>query len=710
MLGSSQPDKPVMSEVRMPARSNRNPARPVRYHLRATLTPECHEAEEQALWSVLKRGRFDEVMFFVPHAEERSDGLGTDEDNTRMAEILSPLFARLRKAGIAPSINIWWTAAFSEFPGMPRDLRNRFNFRWAVRPDGYTSRSVACPRCPDWRRQIAAMYRTYAALKPVRLWIDDDVRTTLRADMHSPCFCDVCLAAIAARLGAGIARSGLLAGILADPPNPVRDAWLADQRDLMREMVAFLADAVHEVSSGTSVSLMHSCPEQHAAEGRCWADLVAALGTPPPMLRPGIGTYAESTGPGFAAALAHARRSLAAYPPGIAVAPEIETYPQSRYGKSLASAAADLVLAQLLGAREMTFSIYRFGGRLDLEIAREDAWSDMLARLKPKLQALADLDIRPDQQRGIGLVWREDEARHAWGVHDQPKPIFLFRQHPWDHVLPLLGLAAAHAPARVTALSGEQPESLTPPELDRLASGGLLLDARAAEAFLRMGRGNLVGIARRLPDTTATREMIEDPAFGGFAGDVINCRWTSAAWQFETLPGARVVSRLRGYRGEERGHGVLAFENRLGGRVVIVPFDSQVAQVSALGIGHPPFESPSFLCRPRQAQMRDALVWAGSGPLPLTVEDAPMVYPLLIEQPGRLVIGIVNLMPDPVPLLTIRLASPAFEPRRIRLLTPSGRWRMGRQAAIARDPADHAVVIRLPLPLPYLETGVLLLD
>ena len=33
---------------------------------------------------------------------------------------------------IAPSINIWWTVSFSEFTGMPRDLRDRFKFRWAV--------------------------------------------------------------------------------------------------------------------------------------------------------------------------------------------------------------------------------------------------------------------------------------------------------------------------------------------------------------------------------------------------------------------------------------------------------------------------------------------------------------------------------------------------------------------------------------------------
>lgn len=695
----------------MPSTCNAKSRRPVRYHLRATLTPEHHEAEEAALWQVLRQGQFDEVLFFVPHAEERSSGLGTDADNARLVEILAPLFERLRAAGIAPSINIWWTVAFSEFAGMPRDLRDSFNFRWAVTIDGRESRAVACPRCPAWRAQVVRMYQAYASLKPVRIWIDDDVRMTLRADLHSPCFCDSCLAAMQARTGTRFTRDELLTGILADPPNPVREAWLAEQEQLMLDIVTGLATGVHAASPETHVSLMHSGPEHHSAEGRNWARLVAALGQPTPMLRPSIGTYTEGLGPAFAAALNCSRRSLAAYPPGVEVAPEIETYPQSRFGKSVASVTADLVLAQLLGVREMTFSIYRFGGRLDLEIAREDVWSELLGRLKPKLQALADLGITPAQQRGIGLYWHEQEARHARSVQQQSKPIFLYRQHPWDQTLPLFGLATSYGPSRVMAFAGEQVACLSDAERERVFAGGVLLDARAAEELLLLGCGDLAGIARRLPDTTAAVETIEDAAFGGLAGDVINCRWTSQPWQFECLPGTRAVSRLRGYRHEDHGHGVLVCENRLGGRVVVVPFDSQAGAASGLGLSYPALESPSFLCRARQAQLRAALEWATRGPLPLVVEDAPLAYPLLIEQPRRLIIGVANLMPDAIAKLTLCLATPtAFVPKRLRVLTREGKWRACRRAEIATDPVSGTTLLRTDLALPYLDVATLILD
>jgi hypothetical protein len=682
--------------------------RTVRYHLRVTLTPEHHKEEEKALWRVIRKARIDEVAFFVPHAEERSPGLGTDAEHRRMAALLKPVFARLRKAGVAPSINPWWTVSFSEFPGLRRDLRDRFTFHWAVGADGRESVSIACPRCPVWRAHARRMYATYARLRPARFWIDDDVRMTGRADLHCACFCEVCLAEMGRRAGRDFARSELLKAILADPPNPVRDAWLDYQRELEREIVAGLAEAVHAVSPETAMGLMHSGFEIHAAEGRRWRELIAALGAPAPMCRPGLGPYSETTAAGFAEGLSGMRFSQAVYPPGTAVAPEIENYPHSRFSKSLAFVRADLDMAQICGVPEATFSIYRFGGRLDLETRREDPWSGLLGALKPRLQAIAALGIRREQARGVALYWHEAAARHTRGVSDEPKPVFLYRERPWDVALPLMGIATQYGSGDVTAFAGEQIACLGADELDRIFSRGVLLDVRAAETLLRMGRGDLAGVAARAADTAASMETIEDPAFGDWAGDVINLRWTSQAWQFKWLKGARVISRLRGYRSEERGHGGVLFENELGGRVVIYPFDSQVRSVVGLGVGFPPLLSPSFICRPRQAQLRAALEWAGRAPLPLLVPEAPTVYPLLAEQVGRLIVGVANLLADPIAALRIRLRAPAFPLRRVRALDADGRWH-GCRAAI-RGPRKGAVTLDTGLRLNYLEVAILQID
>ncbi|NQU11658.1 hypothetical protein HQ590_12765 [bacterium] len=685
------------------------PARPVRYHLRVNLTPDHHVEEEKALWRILRRAKIDEALFFVPHAEERSPGLGTDADNEQMVAILRPLFAKLRQAKIAPSINIWWTVSFSEFAGMPRDQRDRFKFKWAVGLDGRPSVSVACPRCPTWRAQIEKMYQTYARLNPVRLWIDDDVRMTLRADLHCPCFCDDCLAEMTGRTGRKFTRAGLLKGILANPPNPVRDAWLAYQHDLEREIIAGLARALHAVSPETRVCLMHSSPEIHTGEGRRWGELVDVLGSPSPTFRPGIGPYIESTGPAIATGITWMRLTQAALPAGTAIAPEIENYPQSPFYKSAALVNANLMLAQLLGAAEVTFSIYRFGGRLDLETKREDLWRDRLSSWKPRLQAIADLATGPDQARGVSLYWHEEAARHARDVTDQPKPIFVYRQRPWDQVLPLLGIGTRYGQGDLTVFAGEEIACLTDPELREVFRHGVLLDARAAETLLLTGHGGLAGLRKRLPDTTAAIETIEDAEFGELEGDIINCRWTSQARQFQWQSGARIISRLRGHQHEDRGHGVVLFENTLGGRVIVVPFDSQGGSSVGLGIAFPSLESPSFICRPRQAQLRAALQWAGRGPLAVAVENSPTVYPLLFEQPRRLVIGAVNLLADPVESLVVRVRAPSFPLKRVRILTADGQWRAARRAKIGR-PRGGAITIDTGISLPYLGVGVCVVE
>jgi len=177
--------------------------------LRLTFDPARREAETRGVFEMVERAAVDEVMFFVPHAEERSPGLGTAAEIAVQVEALGPVFERLRGMGVAPSINMWWTLSFSDFPNLPRDQRGTFpGFRWAVGLDGRVSRVAACPRDPAWRGAVAEMYAAYASLRPERIWMDDDVRAIVRADLHSPCVCDVCLAAwcekTGRRWGAGI--------------------------------------------------------------------------------------------------------------------------------------------------------------------------------------------------------------------------------------------------------------------------------------------------------------------------------------------------------------------------------------------------------------------------------------------------------------------------------------------------------------------------
>jgi len=608
--------------------------------------------------------------------------------------------------GVTPSINIFWTVSFSSFPAFPRDQRQQFPaFRWGVGIDGRTSVVAACPQDPAWRAHAQQVYQSFAKLKPARLWIDDDFRAVLKADLHSPCFCDVCLDSMAQRTGgARRTRQELLQAILADPPNPARGAWLDFQRELMRDVAAGLADAVHEVSPKTQMGIMSGPVEFLFAEGRRWDEFLDALAEPAPIARPPAGPYLEGTPVQFADDFNATRMAQAVLPARATIAPEIENFPNTQFDKSARVTRLQMELCQLLGINEITISVFPHEDRFDLRY--EKVWERMLAGAKPRLQAIADLGITREQLRGVGLAWHEDVCRHSRVAPEAGKPIFVYRQRPWDSALPLLGFATCYGHDRgdVTAMSAELPEAFTDEQVRQIFSRGVLLDARAADSMVRRGLGDLVGISGRADDARAVIETLDDPAFATHPGESMMVRANGIPWQFRLKPETRVISKLRGYRGEETGHGAFVSENALGGRVGVVPFDSQ-ADGFLLGIVTNTLTSPTFLCFARQAQMLRLLDWLGRKPVPLFVPGAPNVFPLLIEQRDRLIVAVANLCSDPIESLTLRLAPRSFTVRRVRSLSPSGGWQKC-AAKLARS-SDGAITVRTNLAVDHFEAAIL---
>ena len=677
----------------------------VRYHLRTPFSAAMSAAEEEALWGVIHRGKIDEVTFFVPHGESMSLGLGTLDDSRKCVERLAPLFERLRGDGIAASINVWWTLSFSNFPGLKRDQREQYDFRWAVTIDGTPSWVVPCPQDTAWRRHTREMYAIYAGLKPARLWIDDDVHMTLKGELHSPCYCEVCMAEMARRTGRSFSREELVPAVMADPPNVVRNAWLQFQEEMCYEIIDGLAKAVHTVSPQTHMALMFSHFEVHCAEGRKWDRIVEALGEPTPYFRPSIGPYNEAAAMSYAIPMSWCRLSQAILPGNVHIAPEIENYPQSRFFKSISGTMCEVIFAQLLGITDTALNLYRGEGRFDLDSQRGELWSGVLRETKPFLQSIADLGIERDQFEGVSMYYHEDVCRHTRGVAEAPKPILLYRNRTLDQALPLMGISTRYGVGEVTTFAGEQIACLSAGEQRDVFSRGVLLDGRAAETLLLAGNGAMAGMAGQLTDVAPTHETVEDAAFGDWVGDPINTRWEGAARQFEWLKGARVISALRGYDKGQAGHGIVLFENELGGRVAVLPYDSQ-NEILSLG-AYQSMCSPSFVCCSRQAQLRAVLEWLNRGPLPLFVPKAPSIYPLLIRQNKRRIVAVLNLLPDRVEDLTLELGAPGFELTEVRHLQRDGQWASVSHAAIEPADRDGRVIVRTPITVDYLGAAVL---
>ncbi len=350
----------------------------------------------------------------------------------------------------------------------------------------------------------------------------------------------------------------------------------------------------------------------------------------------------------------------------------------------------------------MTLSLYRFAGSLDLE--REVIWERMLGDSKPYWHAIAGLEIRPGQFRGPALFFDENVCRHARGVAQAAVPPSLLRERPWDSILPLLGFATRYGRGEVTVLSAEQLCCLDEAELEGIFSAGVLLDARAAESLVLMGKGELAGLAGLSGRAGAVVEAVEDGDFG-HCGEAMTIHYEGVPWQFELTDRTRCISELRDYEGRRTGHGVVLCENRLGGRTALYPYDSQ-GSAAVFGRQVRAMLSPSFLSWARQQQLLAVLEWLLRGPVPLFVPGAPSVFPLLVEQDGRLVVAVMSLLPDPVESLTLRLAAPAFPIAEVHALQEDGGWKV---LDVPARTQNGICTVETGLRLGYLEATVLTL-
>ena len=650
------------------------------------------------LLTYLDKTPVDEIIFVVPHVEAMSPGLGTLDECQAQADLLQPIFDKLRARRIEASINMWWTCGFSDFASCNRDLRDKFDFRWAVNPAGRFSLSIACPRDPHWLSHVTDIYRLYAQLRPRIFWLDDDVRARLRAAVKSTCFCDDCLAEFGRSSGQSFDRATLFAAILADPPNPVRKAWLDFQRDTLLHVAGSLTDAVHAVSPQTRMGAMLSVPGEHWAEGRQFHHYLDALSAPgaPAVIRPQLATYMETVGQVLLESFNGTRLTQAVVPDHVECFPEIDTAPQTGYNHSVATARFKFELCQAMGMPGVTAYLYASGAVLDEEIDRPMA--RMLRQVRPRVDAIVALSLQRQQFQGVGLPWHEDEAHHPTGVGDVEVDAHraLERRRVWDTALTRLGFATVFNFAAVNAVAGEMIAALSPSQLQRLFSTGLLLDGRAAATLIGIGKGHWAGLAGCAEPAPAATERISDNRFGPIRHMPMTVRMERPPRQFKLLPDARCISNVHAFDGTPVGHGIVLYENELGGRTAVVPYDGQQGAIA----------NAMFTSVSRQKQFDAIVHYLNRDAAPHgKVIDAPNAMILVAQQDNQRIVAVANFWPDTIENLTVELGHLDAPPGEIEMLDPTGQWQSVAADCIRIEP--HALRLQTDLQVPYLHLAML---
>ncbi len=578
----------------------------------------------------------------------------------RRMDLAAKRIDALREAGIASAgINVLCTIGhinegWSYMPPLP--------FQAMVGHDGGVSTSCACPNTPAMRAYVRAKYELVAAARPDFIWVDDDIR------MHHHgvawgCFCPVCLDLFERRSGRKYTREEL-ARTFDDPAQgELRRLWVEQNAATLTSLLADVAATVHGVNPKIALGKMSAGPGWTTYSGQAFDRWFTALQAT--KARPGGGFYSDATPIEMYRKAVECGWQRASLPPAIAdVQYELENFPYQRLKKSATALIDECTLALAYGLNGVAFNLLGM---------QADAAADVLPLLEriPPARPLWERWVRHTAGMPTAGLWAAWSSQLMARRSVRPGERWLGWQPQYDVTRPLvlgeIGLPiAADAPGCATVLCGRIAEVFSDSELRAMLSGGVLMDSTALEILAERGLGHLTGVrlARRL-DNGLMERFADDPLNGPAAGQLRDARiefWGNALGMGDVLEpvaaGVRILTVMEDYFYRPQGPGMTAFENELGGRVVV--------------IGYAPWIFLHSVAKRRQLQ--NVADWLSRDRMPVRVDET---VPLVSVARGsvdheRGGVALLNAGLDPIAAATVHLRTAA---RRACLLTAGGRTR-----------------------------------
>lgn len=542
-----------------------------------------HENPEdigRQLIDLVRTAKIDEIMFFY-FAEDQNDGHDTLDRIQLWIDRSRPYRRMLADEGVLISLNPWHSILHND---RGRSLKPGQNWQTLVDPGGEPCTACVCPLDPNWQAYFAKTLAMYAAEDFRIIWIDDDIRFHNHGEMEwGGCFCPLHVAEFNRRAGVEATRQQILEKCLAPgEPHPWRDQWLDMWDDTQLELITQWRDVVE--TRGRRLGLMTSCMEMHAAEGRRWPKWWRALssGDQPPAVRPHFWGYDDMPAGALSMSIAMLDQNRSVQPDPVDNGPEVECAPYGRWNKSFRQIHAQMALGIVLGATHLNVSLFDpMGNRPDDEPQR----GGFLKRSRATMDWLAELFDTSLGSVGIGLPWSQQMGRTIRTSRGASWNELVCPLDGWASWLGAAGQAISRRPStHVNALYGSAVWALDDDDLRRYLSCGLLLDATAACILIERGFGSLIGLnnprhGRMLTqcDVPYSIEHCVDAAFALREGAQISInkpRMAPHILQAELADGARAVSEIRGPTQNTIGHGLVVYNNDLGGRVAVYPWDA----------------------------------------------------------------------------------------------------------------------------------------
>lgn len=625
--------------------------------LRLQFSPRQDPADLTAqLMELVNSAPVDEVMFFY-FGEEQNNGHETLEQIQTWLDSSRPYRAALKERGIAVSLNPWHTLLHSD---SGRRLKDGQNWQTMVDPDGRAAQAVVCPLDPNWQAYYLETLKLYAREDFRVVWIDDDIRYHNHAPLNwGGCFCPRHVAEFNRRAGTNASREDIVRACLAPgEPHPWRELWFDMWQDTQLEFLAKCRVILE--SGGAKMGLMSSLLEAHSAEGRRWGEWWKTFsGDSAPVHRPHFWGYSDAPGSHLIFGIAHLDQNRAIQPAEIESGPEIENFPYGRWNKSYRQTFAQMAVALSLGATNLNVSLFDFMGN---RLADDPTRADFLRRIRPNLEFLKATFPPSLLSAGVGLPWSEDLARRIRLPEGAAWRDLQVHARGWAYWLGAAGLAfSAREQESVNALAGQSAWGLDDAQIRRLLTKGLLLDGIAAEILTRRGFGAEIGIqSAKMVTQNDLLYAIEAPADSLYPQISINNKpHARCLLQADLAPEATLLSRLLDPRQTPIGHGAFTFQNALGGRVAVVPWDTSVSETPMMD---------SY----RADQLRRLIRWLAHDLETGSVSGGAWLIPQFLKD-GEIWRAVIwNASPDELDSFTLHCPAAMPQPTQAWHLLPNG--------------------------------------
>jgi len=542
------------------------------------------EKIKQELLDLCQATLADEIVFMV-YTEAYNDGHETLEDIRKWMDLIRPWKQALQNAGVAVSLNPWHSLLHCD---RGRSLKPSQPWQTMMDWRGRAASAVVCPLDNNWRAYYEEVLDVFAAENFRVIWLDDDIRLANHAPLDwGGCWCPLHIAEFNRRAGISATREQIVAASMQPgEPHPWREVWLDMWEETMLQLVTKFRQVIEPY--GVQLGLMSSGPMMHAMEGRRWQDWWNALnGNRPTPHRLHFTGYNDTLGSSLPLMIHMMDMNRSLERPDTEIDPEIENFPHG-WNKSLRQTAAQMVLSQISGAHFLYLSLYDYLGNPKEDFSEIEGF---LSGWKPTLDWLSELFPPSMQSKGVGCLWSPDQTRYK---HAKPGAVtwmdsLFCPTHGWPAWLGGFGVPFQMRPNdRINALGGDMAWAFDEDTLRQMLSQGLLLDGPAALILQERGLGNYLGLVNMRVVTQAdllfSIEELTDERFTQRKGALIDINdkpCTQKIIQGIPYPGAELISLLRDPHFREIGHGVVIFENELGGRVAICPWDVNAAENSS---------------------------------------------------------------------------------------------------------------------------------